>query len=58
METNKHKKIYTNCTGKSPSLETHMDFLGGPVVKNSGSSAGNVGAVPGQGNNIPHAEEN
>ena len=35
-----------------------MDFLGGPVVKNSGSSAGNVGAVPGQGNNIPHAEEN
>lgn len=27
METKKHKKFYTNCTGKSLSLKINMDFL-------------------------------
>ena len=31
------------------------DFPGGSVFKNSLSNAGNVGSIPGQGSNIPHA---
>ena len=31
------------------------DFLGGPVVKNLPSNAGDVGSIPGGGTKIPHA---
>ena len=31
------------------------DFPAGPVVKNPPSSAGNVGLIPNQGTEIPHA---
>ena len=31
------------------------DFLGGPVVKNPPSSAGDAGSIPGQGTKIPYA---
>ena len=31
------------------------DFIGGPVVKNLPSSAGDVGSIPGPGTKIPHA---
>ena len=30
------------------------DFLGGPVVKNPPSNAGDAGSTPGQGTKIPH----
>ena len=33
-----------------------MDFLGGSVVKNPPSNAGDTGSIPGQGTKIPHAE--
>ena len=32
------------------------DFLGGPVVKNLPSNAGDVGSIPGWGTKIPHAK--
>ena len=32
-------------------------FLGGPVVKNSPSNAGDAGSIPGRGTKIPHATE-
>ena len=31
------------------------DFLGGPLVKNPPSNAGDAGSTPGGGTNIPHA---
>ena len=31
------------------------DFPGGPVVRTSPSSAGDVGSIPGKGTKIPHA---
>ena len=31
------------------------DFLGGPVVKNPPSNAGDAGLIPGRGTKIPHA---
>ena len=31
------------------------DFLGGPVVKNLPSNAGDVGSIPVRGTKIPHA---
>ena len=31
------------------------DFLGGPVVKNPPSNAGDAGSIPGGGTKIPHA---
>ena len=31
------------------------DFLGGPMVKNPPSSAGDSGSIPGRGIKIPHA---
>ena len=31
------------------------DFLGGPVVKNPPSNAGDTGLIPGRGTKIPHA---
>ena len=31
------------------------DFPGGPVVKNSPSNVGDMGSIPGQGTQIPHA---
>ena len=31
------------------------DFLGGPVVENPPSNAGDAGLIPGQGTKIPHA---
>ena len=34
------------------------DFLGGPVVKNPPSNAGNAGSIPGQGTKIPHTADN
>ena len=34
-----------------------MDFLGGPVVKNLSSNAGDVGLIPGPGTKIPNAVE-
>ena len=33
------------------------DFLGGPVVKNPPSNAGDMGSIPGRGTKIPHAME-
>ena len=33
----------------------HQDFLGGPVVENPPSNAGDEGWIPGQGTRIPHA---
>ena len=33
-------------------------FLGGPVVKNPPSNAGDSGSIPGQGTRIPHAGGN
>ena len=38
-------------------LKTKRDFLGGPVVKNLPCNAGDMGSIPGQGANIPHAIE-
>ena len=32
------------------------DFLGGPVVENPPSNAGDMGSNPGQGTKIPHAQ--
>ena len=37
--------------------ENYRDFLGGPVVKNPPSKAGDVGLIPGRGTKIPHAAE-
>ena len=31
------------------------DFLGGPVVNNLPSKAGDLGSIPGWGTKIPHA---
>ena len=31
------------------------DFLGGPVVKNLPTNAGDAGLIPGRGTKIPHA---
>ena len=31
------------------------DFLGGPVVKNLSSNAGDVGSIPGWGTKVPNA---
>ena len=31
------------------------DLLGGPVIKNSPSNAGDVGSIPARGTKIPHA---
>ena len=36
----------------------NRDFLGGPVVKNSLSSAGDEGSIPGWGAKIPHVQSN
>ena len=33
------------------------DFPGGPVVKKLPGNAGEVGLIPGQGTEIPHATE-
>ena len=35
--------------------ETNGDFLGGLVVENLPSNAGDLGSIPDQGTNIPHA---
>ena len=35
--------------------EKLRDFLGGPLVRNPPSNAGNVGVIPGGGTKIPHA---
>ena len=40
---------------KSNNKSQVWDFPGGPVVKSSPSSAGNVGLIPGQGTKIAHA---
>ena len=32
-----------------------MDFVGGPMVKNLPSNAGDMGSIPDQGTKIPHA---
>ena len=36
-------------------LRNLRDFLGGPVVKNLPSNAGDLGSIPGLGTKIPHA---
>ena len=36
-------------------MEARDDFLGGPVVKTSPSSAGGACSIPGGGAKIPHA---
>ena len=33
----------------------HLDFPGGPVVKNLSCNEGDAGSIPGQGTKIPHA---
>ena len=38
-----------------PKLPISGDFLGGPVVKNLSSKAGNVDSIPGQGTKTPQA---
>ena len=40
--------------GSEVSLCLSWDFPGGPVVKNSPSSAGDAGSIPGRGTKIPH----
>ena len=36
-------------------LRKHVDFLGGPVVKNLPSEAGHLGSIPDWGTKMPHA---
>ena len=38
-----------------PCRNNFEDFLGGPVVKNLPSNAGDAGSIPGWGTKIPHA---
>ena len=37
--------------------EQIRDFLGGPVIENPSSNAGNAGLIPGWGTKIPHAPQ-
>ena len=44
-----------DCQKKKKKKKHCGDFLGGPVVKTSLSSAGDAGSIPGLGAKIPHA---
>ena len=54
---NKHiKKCSTSLDIREMKIKTtRRDFLGGPVVKNLSSNAGDVGSIPGRRTRIPHA---
>ena len=51
------KQLKTISKNERSSRHVPTDFLGGPVVKNSPFSAGNMDSIPAQGTKIPYAAE-